>query len=314
MSSISISTIRFDGGTQSRACISEQVVSDYADAMQAGDRFPPITVYFDGADYWLADGFHRYQAYIRAKVMSVAADVRQGTQRDAILFSVGANASHGLRRTSDDKRRAVLTLLNDSEWSKWSANQIAKQCGVSHTFVNGLKSSLEAVSSEKRTYTTKHGTTAEMKTANIGAKSKPNQETQIAKAPEKPAPRIEAPTNDVELDQETQAADPVEEKLRREFRSMTSEAQEDAYVGLSLDLQECNAAATKAMAERDALKKQVKELTAGDTTSVIRNLQVQVKNAESARWREGEKTKDALKQVYALKKELRRLQATEIPL
>ena len=79
-------------------------------------------------------------------------------------------------------------------------------------------------------------------------------------------------------------------------------------------LEELEAAATKAMAERDALKSQVKELSVGDTTSVIRKLQVEVKNAESARWREGEKTKDALKQVYALKKELKRLGAVEIPL
>ena len=314
MMAIKISDVRIDGGAQSRASIDQNIVADYAEAMAAKAVFPPVVAYFDGSAYWLADGFHRYQAYIRAELDTIAADVRQGTQRDAILFSVGANASHGLRRTSDDKRRAVLTLLNDKEWSKWSANQIAKQCGVSHTFVNGLKSSLETVSSEKRAYTTKHGTQAEMNTAKIGGKSKPDQEPKIVKSVEKPAPRVEMAASAAEPDQEIESVDPVEAKLRREFRSLSEEAQEDAYVGLSLDLQDCKAAATKAMAERDALKSQVKELSAGDTTSVIRNLQVQVKNAESARWREGEKTKDALKQVYALKKELKRLGATEIPL
>jgi len=34
---------------------------------------------------------------------------------DAVFNSVGANAEHGLRRTNADKRRAVLTLLNDDE-------------------------------------------------------------------------------------------------------------------------------------------------------------------------------------------------------
>ena len=36
-----------------------------------------------------------------------------GGLRDAILFSVGANAAHGLRRTNADKRRTVLLLWED---------------------------------------------------------------------------------------------------------------------------------------------------------------------------------------------------------
>jgi hypothetical protein len=38
-------------------------------------------------------------------------------ERDAILFSVSANGTHGQRRTNEDKRRAVLCLLNDPEWA-----------------------------------------------------------------------------------------------------------------------------------------------------------------------------------------------------
>ena len=36
--------------------------------------------------------------------------------------------AHGLRRSNADKRRAVLTLLNNEEWAKWSAREIAKAC------------------------------------------------------------------------------------------------------------------------------------------------------------------------------------------
>lgn len=317
MLNINISDIRIDGGTQSRSCIDQHAVEDYASAMQAGETFPPVTVYFDGSAYWLADGFHRYQAHVSAKLATIAADVRQGTQRDAILYSVGANAAHGLRRTNDDKRRAVLTLLNDTEWAKWSNREIAKQVGVHFNYVGKVRAegvTITPSDSEPRTYTTKHGTKAEMNTASIGAKSKPDQEAKAPVVAEKPVPQIKQPAIDAEPDQETEALDPVEAKLRREFRSMTDEAREDAYVGLSMDLRECNIAANKAIAERDTLKRQIKELGEGDSASVIRNLQVQVKNAESARWREGEKTKDALKQVYALKKELKRIGAVEIPL
>src|SRR5690606_6247751 len=124
----------------------------------------------------------------------------QGTQRDAKLYSVGANDKHGLRRSNEDKRNAVLTLLNDTEWSKWSDNQIAKACGVAHSFVGRVRSSLVSESSEKpqdRTYTTKHGTEAVMNTASIGKKKQ-----EAAPTPAQPtAPIIpQAAANEPERD------------------------------------------------------------------------------------------------------------------
>lgn len=62
-------------------------------------------------------------------------DVRTGTQRDAILFACGANATHGLRRTNDDKRKAVGVLLADAVWSKMSDREIARLCKVSNMLV-----------------------------------------------------------------------------------------------------------------------------------------------------------------------------------
>jgi hypothetical protein len=120
----------------------------------------------------LADGFHRLRAFIAADRETIPADVRQGTRRDAILYSVGANETHGLRRTNDDKRRAVLTLLNDAEWSKWSDREIARQCAVHFNYVGRLRKDVTITRSDsepsQRTFTTKHGTTATMNTAAIG--------------------------------------------------------------------------------------------------------------------------------------------------
>src|SRR5215207_11626412 len=101
---LALKTIRTDGGTQPRAALNQDRVGEYADDMARGDEFPPVTVFYDGADYWLADGFHRYHARA-TRHPDIEAEVRQGTRRDAILFSVGANASHGMRRTNEDKRR-----------------------------------------------------------------------------------------------------------------------------------------------------------------------------------------------------------------
>jgi len=176
---LALVAIEIDGGTQSRASLYDGVVDDYAMAIAEGVQFPPVIVFYDGNSYWMADGFHRYHAHVKAGCHDIAADIRQGTRRDAILHSVGANAEHGLRRTNEDKRRAVLTLLNDPEWVKWSDNEVAKRCGVSREYVNRLRPSVtcDRVTSE-RTYTTKHGTTAIMNTASIGKTVPANKDTE----------------------------------------------------------------------------------------------------------------------------------------
>jgi regulator of replication initiation timing len=196
---IKIESIRIDGGTQARASLDQNTVAEYAEAMEHGAKFPPVVVFFDGADHWLADGFHRYFGSKKIGALDIEAEVREGTKRDAILFSLGANAHHGLRRTNADKRKAVETLLNDAEWAKWSDRQIAKACGVGHPLVASVRFSLESDSSEKpaeRTYTTKHGTKAVMKTNKIGKAQqidpKPAKR-QVAQPPEA------APTSDDEL-------------------------------------------------------------------------------------------------------------------
>jgi hypothetical protein len=141
---IALFKIKRDGGTQMRAGLDEPTVTEYFDAMttaNAWGSFPALVVFHDGENYWLADGFHRYAAAIQTFGASYSApcDVRAGTQRDAMLHAASANASHGLRRTNADKRRAVLALLQDPEWSQWSDGEIAKRCAVSQPFVSGLR-------------------------------------------------------------------------------------------------------------------------------------------------------------------------------
>ncbi len=163
--------IRIDGGTQPRVAIDEKTVAEYAELLKCKTQFPPVVVFYDGTTYWLADGFHRYFAGKRIECACISAEIHLGTLRDAILYSVGANANHGLQRSNRDKKKAVLTLLEDEEWSQWSDNEIARKCGVSQPFVSKSKSSLITVISEKsspRTYKTKHGTIAKMKTSKIG--------------------------------------------------------------------------------------------------------------------------------------------------
>lgn len=171
-----IDQIKLDGGTQPRAAIDQNAVRDYAEALQNDAQFPPVTVFYDGNEYWLADGFHRLNAHKYLDWLEIDADVKQGTRREAVLFSVGANAVHGLRRTNADKRRAVETLLNDSKWNKWTDREIARQAQVDHKFVGKLRAELTGDIPSERTYTTKHGTQATMQVSNIGKRPAPAPE------------------------------------------------------------------------------------------------------------------------------------------
>ena len=167
---IAIAKLRRDGGTQSRAMLDPSTVDVYAESRREGATFPPVTVFHDGTNHWLADGFHRAAGFEAAGEAEIEADIRPGTQRDAILFACGANATHGLRRTTDDKRRAVILLLRDEEWAQWSDREIGRRAHVSHVLVAKLRDLTGNVSSERK-FQTKHGAVATMDTAAIGRRA-----------------------------------------------------------------------------------------------------------------------------------------------
>lgn len=146
---LALEKIRIDGGTQPREYLNELVLSDYAEAMAEGDKFPPLVIFYDGSHYWLADGFHRFFATKQLGHETIAAEVHPGTRRDALFYAVGANAVHGLRRTNAYKRRSAMTLLQDEEWQRWSNREIARQCGVTHSFVSKLRKELVTASQEE---------------------------------------------------------------------------------------------------------------------------------------------------------------------
>jgi len=175
---VQFKNLRITDGTQPREKISNKTIDEYADAIRAGVDLPPVIVFRDGATQWLVDGFHRYWAHKRAGKGAIKAEVHEGTHRDAILFSLSINDTHGLRRTNGDKRKAVTTMLTndlvsiDGDGNSWSDRAIAKQCNVSPPLVAQIRSSLKefTVSDDEqpRAYTTKHGSNSVMNTSRIG--------------------------------------------------------------------------------------------------------------------------------------------------
>jgi len=144
MNTISIDEVKETYEAQARAAICEKTVAEYADAMSKGTIFPPITVFADSIEFVIADGHHRYLAVKKIGAKKISAIIEPGSVRDAILFSVGANAQHGLRRTLSDRRKSVTILLQDEEWTTWSNAKIAEKCCCSVELVARIRQEIGA--------------------------------------------------------------------------------------------------------------------------------------------------------------------------
>lgn len=293
---IKIDQIRIDGGTQSRAAINLDVVAEYADAVGAGTEFPPVIVFFDGSSYWLADGFHRYEAYAKSGADYLPADVRQGSRRDAVLFSVGANASHGLRRTNDDKRRAVMVLLSDPEWSNWTDREIARQAGVHYNFVGKMRKGVTITrsDSEPRTYTTKHGTVAQMDTAKIG---KPSADVQENRYPDFAS--WEDPEQTQEIEAVSYSEPDPHAKLRAEFRAMTDEGREEDWIGLRIETDELRKRVKNQTSQIADLKQAVQQL--GEGSDMGKALSAKIRELGAVKLARDEALRAAKRMEYRLK-------------
>lgn len=177
--SIQLDLIRTDGGTQPRVALDWKVIDEYQDLYEDGVKLPPVTVYYDGSDYWLADGFHRINAVRAAGKDCIQADVHQGTLEDAQWFSFSANKTHGARRSNEDKQRAVQAALKHPKCVGLSDRQIAKHVGVDHVTVIGWRKKMES-GGEIHQQDSRKGSDGKTYKASSNRKSKP------APAPTKP--------------------------------------------------------------------------------------------------------------------------------
>jgi len=176
---IDLSLINLYQSIQSRKGLNMQALVEYEEVWKSGKKFPPVDLYFDGQSYWVGDGFHRIKSRLEANLRSnkIEAIVHQGSKRDAILHSVGANSNHGLRRTNEDKRHAVEILLRDEEWSQWSNREIARKADVSEFLVRSTRKANRDLNADELTerLVERNGTVFTQKIGNIGKSQKAQQ-------------------------------------------------------------------------------------------------------------------------------------------
>ncbi len=137
---LALNLIDIYGGTQTRVATNDDAIESYAEEMARGVVFPPITLYYDGSHYWLADGFHRYLATKRNGATHIDAEVQPGSRTDALKHALGANATNGLYRTNADKRHVAEIALR--EWPDLSNAYLAEICRVSDELLRQVRKEL----------------------------------------------------------------------------------------------------------------------------------------------------------------------------
>ena len=212
MKELKVSDIRIDCGTQIREKLNSDKVNEYAEQMNDGIVFPPVTVFFDGSSYWLSDGFHRLFAEKQRGTEVIKATVTNGTIDEAEFFACGAN-KHGLNMTAGDYRRSIIKMLSNPKAKDFSNIQIANHVGTSASTVARVKKEQNIKPADKVKYTDKHGNEATMDTSKIGKK------------PAKPKPEPKAKPKE-----EQDEYDPAEEKMRELMDTITNLSDENTVL------------------------------------------------------------------------------------
>lgn len=131
--SIPIGNVVFDPTIYPRVEWSQATVNRYAEAVNAGDEFPPVTL--ETGTNRLLDGMHRLQAHkqaLRAEIEAVWVDIPEGVPPR--LFTASLSARHGDRLSGDDLKRIAREIAEENP--DYDLQTIARYAGVTRQTVS----------------------------------------------------------------------------------------------------------------------------------------------------------------------------------
>jgi len=143
---VALDDIILDERCQPRAILNNEAVQEYAELYKEGEVSLPAleVVDVDGA-LLLINGFHRLAGARQADHGFIRVEVVEEADIDrAIWLAAAANQGFGVRRTSDDKRRAVRMALQNEIGIEQSSAHIAEHVGVSRDLVSRIRDEVEA--------------------------------------------------------------------------------------------------------------------------------------------------------------------------
>lgn len=146
---VEIGRLKVNRALQARERLDEAAVEDYMEQLDGNpEALPPILVVDTGSELLVWDGFHRVEAAVRLGITHIPAVITTGTWDDALWLAVGANKSHGVRRSRADKRRAVALALEHPKFAAMSNRKLAEHVGVSAAFVDLIVKERKAAKDE----------------------------------------------------------------------------------------------------------------------------------------------------------------------
>lgn len=129
---ISLDAVVFDAKIYPRSVHSASTIDQYADALEAGDVFPPIVLEPDTNR--LYDGFHRWQAYKKLGREEIEVTYREApTGVPEKLFSASLSVKHGDRIKGEELRRIAREIITKD--AAFNINTVARLCGVTRQTV-----------------------------------------------------------------------------------------------------------------------------------------------------------------------------------
>lgn len=132
MNEIALSQIVFDDSIYPRAEWSARTVARYAEALAAGEVFPPIVL--EAGTNRLLDGMHRARAHQAAEVETIYAEYHEiPAGVPAKLYAASLSAKHGDRITGDDAREIAREIAAANP--DYSMATIAKYLGITRQTV-----------------------------------------------------------------------------------------------------------------------------------------------------------------------------------
>ena len=158
---VSIDKVKeYDRSLQVRGGIDPSKVERYREILRDNGEdgkpghMDPIVAFreTDDGPRWLADGFHRLEAYEQEGAEKIPVIFREGGRTKALRFALGENGHHGAQMTNAEKRHAANMAVLDPELAKMTDLNIAKLIGCSPSLVGDCRrGESPEVKADKRT-------------------------------------------------------------------------------------------------------------------------------------------------------------------
>jgi hypothetical protein len=133
---LSLNLIHTDDAIKPRLELDRRWIEALAKAIRQDCKLPPVVCFYDGDNYWLADGLDRLEAAKLAEQKTILADIRQGSRQEAISYSKSGSRRNKEKQQVVDRFLELLKFMGEEEKKYWSNIDIGAYCAVSNTQVS----------------------------------------------------------------------------------------------------------------------------------------------------------------------------------